>query len=230
MLSLSQQLPFPELIYCGRFITEPGGEEPSGLVHGPITVPLYRLDWRRHDLETRPKVGYIDLLPQHWAAWLDGARFNMDDTYTSEIRHHCRAALLDWQLDAPFDKRIGEILQQPTVAHVETAFRLLADCLWDADKKQWERGHPRKVFLSAALLRFWDGKVAEVNCARLQDLQDLSDGTVKFRDESATGSTIEEALIVSFLQDVAGRFEAQKEQRNGPRQDPNPETIDPPRI
>jgi hypothetical protein len=210
MLSFDQRLPFPDLIYCGRFKFREVPDAPCKTPVSTPTVALFRLDWKEHDLQARPKEGHIDLVPPHWAAWLDGCRFSLDDVYQSEIHRHCRAALLDWQLDAPFDRRIGEILQQPAVSHVEVAFRLLADCLWDTDKMDWERGHPRKVFLSAALLRFWDGKVGEVNCARLDDLRALPGCLVKVRGEYATGSAIEEALVLSFLRDVEARMEAQR--------------------
>jgi len=209
MLSFKQRLPFPDLIYCGRF-TVPEKHKP-GEDSQSRTVPIFRLDWKDHDFETKPK-GRIDLLPPHWATWLDACRFSIDGVYQSEVTRHCRSALLDWQLDAPFDHRVGEILQQPAVAHVETAFRLLADCLWDEDRMDWQRGHPRLVFLSAALLRFWDGKIPEVRCARLEDLRTLGrhpGSLVKTHrgGEWATGSAIEDALVQSFLHEVDERFE-----------------------
>ena len=217
MLSFTQKLQFPELIYCGRFSIPPN--DPPGCASMGKTVPLFRLNWEQHDLDVvcRQKQGRVNLLPDHWVPWLDNCRFVLEATYQSEIHRHCRSALLDWQLDSPFDQRIGEMLQQPAVSHVETAFRLMKDCLWNASKAGWEKGIARNIFLSAALLRFWDGKIREVDCARLEEIRAKMAGHENPSEDEESernwkwGRTgTEFTLGESFLRDVEPRLETQK--------------------
>lgn len=100
---------------------------------------------------------YNTALPAAYDAQIKNMYFLLDKEYQREIVHHARLALLEWTKDRCFDTSIRDICLEPAIKHVEVAFTLIADCLFDPDTKK-RVSYKRDIsnyWKHAALYKFW---------------------------------------------------------------------------
>tara|TARA_Y100000310_G_C20518570_1_gene732466 strand:+ start:93 stop:830 length:738 start_codon:yes stop_codon:yes gene_type:complete len=100
---------------------------------------------------------YDVALPEAYDAEIKNALFLLDTEYKREIEHHTRHALLDWTQGRRFDTAVRDTCLAPAVKHVEVAFYLLSDCLFDPDTQK-RMSFERALFYywkQAALVKLW---------------------------------------------------------------------------
>jgi hypothetical protein len=143
-------LVFPKLRYVEQLTTK-SDRELSG----------YRLDWTRVEEKDRKvwsehaRKGalYIPSLPPEFESLVEGP-FAISKEYHDEIVRNAQRGREEWMRDRPFDTAIREMCLETAQAHVEVAFKLLADCHYDLEARYWSRSNKR-ILESALLWKMW---------------------------------------------------------------------------
>lgn len=135
-------------------------------------VRIYRLDWtkvesikaQKHEerfksiygTDTMPYPGPLPNLPKSYALMMASLELAIPDKYMKAIHHCAMSAMKEWEHPYPFDTSIREGCYEPAAAFVKVAFNLISDCIYDPDKRYFDRNwDTRAVFLQTALVRFW---------------------------------------------------------------------------
>lgn len=164
-------LAFPKITYIkgGKIVWPARGN--TDRVRRPKDIELYRLDWDafEEDLRREDRAGWYvrrrpDLerpaLPPRYEEMLRGATFAISPEYMLEVQRNAERAIDEWETDRPFDTIVREHCLEPAIAHVESAFYLLEDCLFDPERQYWldHDSLEKQVMLEAMLIKFWTGQ------------------------------------------------------------------------
>jgi hypothetical protein len=144
----------------------------------------YFLDWKPKEKHVKKKyddrVGRgleppnnfrkTEIFPDEYIEWLYGLRFRISDSYLREIAYQTKCGQEEWSRMFPtnfphsLDTMVREYCLGSAIAHFETAFFLLSDCLFSPkegeedvlDKEKYGGlEHFAKVVM---LMYFWDGQ------------------------------------------------------------------------
>ena len=128
---------------------------------------IYRLDWTSFDAAKQEKheawrkehhphceVPWVPALPKKYQDEVNEFKFAITRSYLDEIRRNSLRGLDEWSLERGFDTCIREMCLKAGIAHIEIAFSLLNDCIFDLNKNYWSRDYS-EVSLSSMLYRFW---------------------------------------------------------------------------
>jgi hypothetical protein len=122
---------------------------------------VYCLDWEKiegikherwaNQFPCNPApVTYCDCIPESQKKWVDGMQFLLSEEYLNEIRHCCFKAAEEWERTRPIDPAIN-----PALAYIDTAFHLLADCLFDSETEYYSRSGIKMLAPFILTYRFW---------------------------------------------------------------------------
>lgn len=116
--------------------------------------------WERHWADSHGKEPPPCLLglPEPWETWAEALQFALSSEYGREVRRCSQAARFEWSAERHFDTVIREACLKPATAFVETAFMLVADCVYDPETSYFSRDSRRGVVRAALLLKFWIGE------------------------------------------------------------------------
>jgi len=99
---------------------------------------------------------FYPALPSHLRQLLDDTVFNIKPNYRNEIIRNAKKAVEERNIERSFDTSIRDMCQQTVESHVEVAFRLLADCIYNVDEMNFSRDYVIKFMLPKWMLfRFW---------------------------------------------------------------------------
>lgn len=164
-------LVFPKIAYVrgGKIVWQ--SKAGTGRARRPKDIELYRLDWDafEKDLRREDRTGWYvrrrpDLdrsaLPPRYEKMLRDATFAISPEYMLEVRRNAERALDEWETERPFDTIVREHCLEPGIAHAESAFYLLEDCLFNPELHYWLNHDTleKRVMLEAMLLKFWTGQ------------------------------------------------------------------------
>ena len=161
MLSLKTAIWFPKLVYDKSVIFK------SWSGNGKTReTKLYRLDWSyldKHVIDyfeqwrqtNNQNCEFIDALDSKYDKWLKSMRFAIPAHYLAEIRRNAQQGLIEWGLERRFDTCVREHCLKPAESHINIAFYLINDCIYDEDTNYFYRRPDRVVLHSAMLLKFW---------------------------------------------------------------------------
>ena len=159
MLHTSRPLYFPALNRFGETSFKSHSDQ-----EGYKTTELYTLNWEKLDLLKKAEFSkhalthdsaFPGTLPEEYDGLVKKMIFAIPSSYLKEIRRSSYKALTEWDGDYSFDTVIREMCLQPAIAHVQVAFRLIADCLYDPATNYFSR-EPIKIIATQALLyKFW---------------------------------------------------------------------------
>jgi hypothetical protein len=132
---------------------------------------LYRLDWQQTDLikaqdheewvskyhsQYRERLPFVPTLPEKLNAAVENARYLLNESYLVEIREQARQAATEWSQRYPFDTMVREFCLQPAAAHIEVAFYLLSDCIYDVQAHRISLDPVVRIpHLTLTLFKFW---------------------------------------------------------------------------
>lgn len=167
----------------------------------------FELNFPRLEMGSRGK--YHLVWQDGFKAWpkgqeyLNGNEYSIDEKYLDEIHRNALQAQIEWSHHRPFDTVIREAALKPAIAHVETAFMLLADSLWDSKEKRFDRGMKRCVLKQALLVRFW---INQTGIGLVWDHADMSnlERMVELQKETDTAlfNPAEITYTETFIKDV----------------------------
>lgn len=168
MLYVNHRLLFPSLVYQGDFtIKEPSTSKEDGRPGWTKKVRLYKLDWEKIELEKERKhkkwnrtqwpdrkVPYINTLPEELDEEIKNIIFALSQGYLNEIRRCSQQGLVEWNVSRPFDTVIREMCLEIPEKYIQTAFGLMADCVFDEGTGYWKHGNRREI-ACLMLYKFW---------------------------------------------------------------------------
>lgn len=189
MLTVSRSLIFPKLVYLDR--TEFPSWKDLGTKKG---TDVFKLDWsekaqrdqlkfaewrKSHGIDVTSPIQY---LPEPYESWSENLKFAIPRKYLDEIRRMSQLGLLEWNLPRSFDTVIREMCLEPAIAFIKCAFKLIADCVYDTEKKYFYRGDDKILVSHCLLYKFWSHQTGRglvqdhSDCIRLeQSLKWLTD-------------------------------------------------------
>lgn len=147
MLNMAQSLIFPHL----KRIADPELPESK-----EVTQPLYLLNWELFETDLSKNIPELRgrSIPATFDT-MDNAIYAVSESYKAEIQRMSIRATEEWVTRYPFDTMVREICLEPAVAYVWTAFRLLADCVYDPATGKFSRQDDRRMLKYLLPYRFW---------------------------------------------------------------------------
>jgi hypothetical protein len=168
MVHLQRSLLFPNLNFQSEAQFKswsPDGPDFKRASNSGKTTSIFKLDWGAvdkikedrwlKDIAKTSDSKFPGTLPQKYDSWVKGMLFALPENYLSEIRRCARLAQTEWGTGRGFDTMIREICLQPAVEYAYVAFRLMADCLYDASTNYFYRGPDKGIATQALLYKFW---------------------------------------------------------------------------
>ncbi len=124
---------------------------------------LHQLSWEKkelahHETKFSPHDDqYLTALPQPYDDWIKSIQYSLTSEYIREIEHMSNAGKMEWGRTRRFDTMVREFCLEPAIAHIWTAFRLLADCAWDEPNRWWYRDKnlDHVIIPYALAYKFW---------------------------------------------------------------------------
>ena len=169
MLRYTNQLLFPTL----KLIS----------IQNDIKNNLYQLDWT--DVDTLKKEKWLKThqltsdqffqgtIPVFLKAWVDDMQFAIPQGILDEIRHCSLKAEEEWGRRKPETRWEPIPTRGPAISYVQSAFTLLADCLFDPETNNFSRDS-RKILVPCILIhRFWSYQTKPDNLMLYTGFQDL---------------------------------------------------------
>lgn len=191
MLSLKNKKSFPKMVFLGEGILKNQNHQSN--------TSLYRLDWTKHDETVKKKFEdwvknrYPNVTPEYtpfpeeYDKWLDGLQFSISRSYMAEIKRMTQMALLELNVDRPFDLGIRDRCLEPAVSFVFATFMLVADCIYDPKTQWFERSIRNSIARHIMAYKFWYRQTNDNNLysyARVRDLGCDIDDEVLRGDEA----------------------------------------------
>jgi hypothetical protein len=118
-------------------------------------------------------VTYCDCIPESQKKWVDGMQFLLSEEYLNEIRHCCFKAAEEWERNRPITKQGIVPVLHPAIAYIDTAFHLLADCLFDPETEYYSRSGIKMVTPFILTYRFWAYQTTFWNIKQWVNLPEL---------------------------------------------------------
>jgi hypothetical protein len=154
------------------------------------SVTLYKLDWddygkrRQEAYEGRGEGGYVrqgweayaQALPAQYEEMVRGLVYAISPEYLREIQRNAERAVEEWGIERGFDTVVREHCLNPSVEHVEVAFYLLTDCIYDPETRYW-MDHDRLercISHEANMFKFWVGQTGDACVWDFAKMSDLS--------------------------------------------------------
>ncbi len=130
---------------------------------------VYKLDWKWTDEQKEKSfnnwkttyhkdknIWYVRTLPEKYDNLINNFRFVLDGKYLREINRTSHNAFFEWNLQRSFDTSIREMCLEPAISYTQVAFRLLSDCLYNAETNYYERDYAIRTIAPHLLLyKFW---------------------------------------------------------------------------
>lgn len=157
MLRFSRPLFFPQLVHLEDVIFKSWSGD-SG------STPIYKLDWGPVDERKAKSYNFGDFpgtLPKTYDDWVKNFLFAIPTNYLDQINYSVRQAVFEWNAELRFDTMIREICLSPAISHIQVAFKLIADCLYDKETNYFYRNPDKKVAPHAMLYKFWAFQTGE---------------------------------------------------------------------
>lgn len=158
MLGFGRKLSFPRLLHQRRETIKGKGWDKN--------VSLFMLDWKafedkkeEHHKEWNQKywpnqhMPFVPF-PEPYKTQLDQMLFALDDGYYLEVVRNSVHGHAEWCHSRPFDSCVRDYCLDTAKAHIDVAFYLLADCVYDPITKYFVR-QGKNVVHRAMLYRFW---------------------------------------------------------------------------
>ena len=164
---------YPRLIHLGDAEFKSRVQKKQLLPPVPVKVsikPLFKLDWEPVD---KLKIEqYLKWRDQYWSEakefwpkkvpetlpkeyeWVSDLTYAIPKSYQDEIEHFTALSIVEWSRKRSFDTVIREMCLDVREKAINCAFKLIADCIYDEEKKGWARSNK---FLTKHLLmyKFW---------------------------------------------------------------------------
>jgi len=210
MLRVVSPLYFPKLIRIGEVTFKAWSDSPK-------STNIYKLDWSEAERikkekfekwannhagtsDSLKKYQYFPELPQEYDEWLKDFTIALPANYYKTIREFSRRGLEVWSSEYSFDTMIRELCLKPAQAYIEVAFKLIADCLYDAGKNYFYRGDDKILFAHAALYKFWNGQTGRGLLERNADFDRLKSFTKI--TACVDGDMQKHKIVRKFLDDI----------------------------
>ena len=172
-----RELPFPTLI---KYCTIPDQKELSQQkeISPSKEKNIYRLDWSFFDKRKKEKPCHyeapsVKALPDKYESLLEDLKFAISYPLIDEIRRNVRQAIEERNVKRGLSAYYESMVEKTCEAHVEVAFALLTDCLFDVNKNDWDREQDKIIILSMMLYKFWHNQVPKKELKRLALFFDL---------------------------------------------------------
>jgi hypothetical protein len=179
MLQNPNGLLFPNLVNIGDCdLTRSTATEGENSI-----VPLWRIDWDSYDALKRSKheswrrggpgrahVQFVPTLPEPWDSQLKDSTYVITPEYMQFIRMNAATANDLWAnlryQEVQRNGIMSDILLQPAVSYVWTAFWLLSDSRYDHESRYYTRDGLKGIYPHLMTWKFWQyqithGQVAE---------------------------------------------------------------------
>jgi len=154
MLNNKNKLFFPKIKYEGSTELKSFNSESK-------IVNLYYLDWQRKELKSNMNNTLQDL-PHELNTKVKNLKFIIDTSYLNEIRRTSWQAITEWnEIRNIADKSAKKIYLKPTASYVESAFKLLADCIFDIDTEFYYRQDDKVIIPYLLLYKFWKNQASK---------------------------------------------------------------------
>jgi hypothetical protein len=146
MLSNTSKLYFPKLVF----------DKAASIDLKPTNT--YCLDWTRKVSKCNQSQP-VELTEEYEDA-IKNLRFAISDSYFREIRRCSWRAVEEWNVNRQIDSSLKSIYLLPTASYIETAFKLLTDCLYDESTNYFYRKDDKIVIPYLLLYKFWKHQVS----------------------------------------------------------------------
>ena len=146
MLNNTSKLYFPKFVY-----------EHTATINDK-SVSVYRLDWSRKEFKCANTSAGIEVIAGTESI-VKLRSFALPDSYLKEIRRLSWKSVGEWNTIRLLPDSMKGVYLRPSAECVNTAFYLLADCLYDGDTKFYDRSIPRNDVYFALIWKFWKNQV-----------------------------------------------------------------------
>lgn len=107
----------------------------------------YKLDW----------TGF-EKLPDPYEDQIQNLHFAMTTPYVMEAKRNAQTAKAEWSMCRPFDTVIREACLKPAIAHVDTYFMLIWDCVFNDDYQDYSLSYEQSYLRNAMVYKMWLGQ------------------------------------------------------------------------
>jgi len=128
---------------------------------------IFKLDWSEKDRICKEKFNrwiakyhtdkdliYIEDLPEQYENIVQNVTFAIPNNFLIGIRKYTRLGMHEWNDPAcSADVSVREICLYPAIAYIETAFRLIINCIYDGDE------YLKTIFINILLYKFWSHQI-----------------------------------------------------------------------
>ena len=167
---------------CFPFLRKVGEHNKNGR-----KIDIFKLDWTEKDRICKEKFNrwsskyhtdkdliYIEDLPEQYESMVQNTTFAIPNNYLIGIRKYTRLGMHERNDPAcSADTAVREICLYPAIAYIETAFRLIIDCMYDGDECL------KPIFINILLYKFWSHQIGDGNLfknSKMDNLSYLKDG------------------------------------------------------
>jgi hypothetical protein len=175
MLRLDHGLLFPSLRRFGETSFKSWQDESK-------TTDLYTLYWDdidkikqdnflHHSITSSSK--FPGTLPKEYDDITKSFVFALPQKYVDEIKRQARTAQTEWSQNYQFDTNIREICLKPAITHIQVAFALLKDCLYDPSTNYFSRSPLKNITSQMMLYKFWSFQTGRSQVTRHSLIEDL---------------------------------------------------------
>jgi hypothetical protein len=210
---------FPELISTGEVELYSGQMGRSYTIDWSTKenkdIELYEHGTLPHlkdlDYDIDHAYSFIPFLPEEYYEWLRSIKFAISKDFYREIKRHSRLAIDQWSHVNNANHSNGytnDICLKPAMAHVESAFRLLADSAYSEDRKSYERYGKNVILAPAMTYHFWGNVLDQKSVWNVSGLNRIN-SSYRYKNPHAVQETHKDeegrSSMIEFLEDVKER-------------------------
>lgn len=103
---------------------------------------------------------YPGTAPKDTVGLTSKLEFVLSNRYLNQIKYNVLQAHYNYSfIDGGFDTMIREYCYKPSESHIQVAFFLLADCVFNNETEYFDRSFPTGLIASKLLCRFWSFQI-----------------------------------------------------------------------
>lgn len=126
-------------------------------------------------LLSKKDIPIVQIFNKQYEDILQSLLFAVPQNYAEEIRNSTQAAILEWNKERHFDTVIREMCLKPAIKHIEVAFKLLCDCIYDEKTNYFSRTDNKYLLPHVLLFRFWQHQTGSGCIMNNSDFDTLRD-------------------------------------------------------